>query len=54
LDVGPFQIQNFSRDEFDQPITGKSLDNIEPATGKSCSQVARSDAEMLMLRSRQW
>ncbi len=38
------QIQNFIDGQFVEPIGGKYLDNIEPATGKSYSQVADSDA----------
>src|SRR6266851_9591562 len=38
------KIQNFIGGEFVEPISGKYLDNIEPATGKAYSQVADSDA----------
>src|SRR5438093_1115365 len=38
------QIRNFINGEFVEPIGGKYLDNIEPATGKPYSQVADSDA----------
>src|SRR5258707_5848565 len=38
------QIRNFIDGEFVEPIGGKYLDNIEPATGKPYSQVADSDA----------
>jgi aminomuconate-semialdehyde/2-hydroxymuconate-6-semialdehyde dehydrogenase len=38
------QIQNFVDGQFVEPIGGKYLDNIEPATGKPYSQVADSDA----------
>ncbi|HYY35927.1 MAG TPA: aldehyde dehydrogenase, partial [Candidatus Binatia bacterium] len=38
------QIQNFIDGEFVEPISGKYLDNIEPATGKVYSLVADSDA----------
>jgi aminomuconate-semialdehyde/2-hydroxymuconate-6-semialdehyde dehydrogenase len=38
------QIQNFIDGQFVEPIGGKYLDNIEPATGKPYSQVADSDA----------
>jgi aminomuconate-semialdehyde/2-hydroxymuconate-6-semialdehyde dehydrogenase len=38
------QIRNFINGEFVKPAGGKYLDNIEPATGKSYSQVADSDA----------
>src|SRR5205823_14182734 len=37
------QIQNFIDGQFVEPIGGKYLDNIEPATGKPYSQVADSD-----------
>jgi aminomuconate-semialdehyde/2-hydroxymuconate-6-semialdehyde dehydrogenase len=37
------QIQNFVDGQFVEPIGGKYLDNIEPATGKPYSQVAASD-----------
>jgi aminomuconate-semialdehyde/2-hydroxymuconate-6-semialdehyde dehydrogenase len=37
------QIRNFINGEFVQPIGGKYLDNVEPATGKPYSQVADSD-----------
>src|SRR5882672_11168691 len=36
-------IRNFINGEFVEPISGKYLDNIEPATGKPYSQVADSD-----------
>src|ERR1700731_4587132 len=38
------QIQNFIDGQFGDPVGGKYLDNIEPATGKPYSQVADSDA----------
>ena len=38
------QIRNFIGGQFVEPIGGKYLDNIEPATGKPYSQVADSDA----------
>ena len=38
------QIRNFINGEFVEPIGGRYLDNIEPATGKPYSQVADSDA----------
>jgi aminomuconate-semialdehyde/2-hydroxymuconate-6-semialdehyde dehydrogenase len=38
------QIQNFIDGKFAEPVGGKYLDNIEPATGKPYSQVADSDA----------
>jgi aminomuconate-semialdehyde/2-hydroxymuconate-6-semialdehyde dehydrogenase len=37
-------IQNFIDGQFVEPIGGKYLDNIEPATGKPYSQVADGDA----------
>jgi aminomuconate-semialdehyde/2-hydroxymuconate-6-semialdehyde dehydrogenase len=37
------QIQNFIGGQFVEPIGGKYLDNVEPATGKPYSQVADSD-----------
>jgi aminomuconate-semialdehyde/2-hydroxymuconate-6-semialdehyde dehydrogenase len=40
----PPQIRNFIDGQFVEPIGGKYLDNIEPATGKPYSQVADSDA----------
>src|SRR3989442_4650342 len=38
------KIQNFIDGQFVEPIGGKYLDNIEPATGKAYSQVADSDS----------
>jgi aminomuconate-semialdehyde/2-hydroxymuconate-6-semialdehyde dehydrogenase len=38
------QIRNFIDGQFAEPVVGKYLDNIEPATGKPYSQVADSDA----------
>ncbi len=38
------KITNFIGGEFVEPVGGKYLDNIEPATGKPYSQVADSDA----------
>src|SRR5213592_3964351 len=38
------QMRNFINGEFVEPINGRYLDNIEPATGKAYSQVADSDA----------
>src|SRR5437764_12164569 len=38
------KIQNFIDGQFIEPVGGKYLDNIEPATGKSYSQVADSDS----------
>ena len=43
------QIRNFINGEFVEPISGKYLDNIEPATGKPYSQVADSDAQDINL-----
>jgi aminomuconate-semialdehyde/2-hydroxymuconate-6-semialdehyde dehydrogenase len=43
------QIRNFIGGEFVEPISGKYLDNIEPATGKPYSQVADSDAQDINL-----
>src|SRR5437899_11906405 len=40
----PLQIRNFINGEFVEPIGGRYLDNIEPATGKPYSEVADSDA----------
>jgi len=40
----PFQIRNFIDGRFVEPIGGKYLDNIEPATGRPYSQVADSEA----------
>ena len=37
------KIPNFIDGEFVEPVGGKYLDNIEPATGKPYSQVANSD-----------
>src|SRR3954469_14809444 len=39
-----FQVRNFINGEFVEPINGRYLDNVEPATGKPYSQVADSDA----------
>ena len=38
------RIRNFIDGEFVEPVGGKYLDNIEPATGKPYSQVSDSDA----------
>ena len=38
------QVRNFINGEFVEPISGRYLDNVEPATGKPYSQVADSDA----------
>src|SRR6266702_4683864 len=37
-------IQNFIDGQFIEPVSGRDLDNIDPATGKPYSQVADSDA----------
>src|SRR5256714_9801631 len=37
------RVRNFINGEFVEPIGGKYLDNIEPATGRPYSQVADSD-----------
>jgi len=39
-----FSIRNFINGQFVEPVSGKYLDNIEPATGRPYSQVADSDA----------
>jgi aminomuconate-semialdehyde/2-hydroxymuconate-6-semialdehyde dehydrogenase len=39
----PLQIRNFIDGQFVEPVGGKYLDNIEPATGKPYSQVSDSD-----------
>src|SRR5438046_9073197 len=44
MHTGSTQIKNFIDGQFVEPICGKYLDNIEPATGKPYSQVADSDA----------
>jgi len=38
------KIRNFIAGQFVEPVGGKYLDNIEPATGKAYSQVADSDS----------
>src|SRR5947209_13156186 len=38
------KIQNFIEGQFVEPLGGRYLDNLEPATGKPYSQVADSDA----------
>src|SRR6266436_4221219 len=38
------RIRNFINGEFVEPIGGRYLDNVEPATGKPYCQVAESDA----------
>src|SRR5438874_11703914 len=39
----PERIQNFIDGQFVEPLGGRYLDNVEPATGKAYSQVADSD-----------
>jgi aminomuconate-semialdehyde/2-hydroxymuconate-6-semialdehyde dehydrogenase len=39
-----FSIRNYINGEFVEPISGKYLNNIEPATGRAYSQVTDSDA----------
>src|SRR5437016_9597271 len=41
----PLQIRNFIDGKFVEPLGGKYLDNIEPATGKPYSQVPDSEKE---------
>jgi aminomuconate-semialdehyde/2-hydroxymuconate-6-semialdehyde dehydrogenase len=41
----PLQIRNFIDGKFVEPVGGRYLDNVEPATGKPYSQVADSDAQ---------
>src|SRR6267378_1540668 len=43
MKTDPKKIRNFIDGQFVDPVGGKYLDNIEPATGKSYSQVADSD-----------
>src|SRR6267378_6695712 len=43
MKTDPKKIRNFIDGEFVEPVGGKYLDNIEPATGKPYSQVADSD-----------
>src|SRR5947208_7807080 len=40
-----FKIRNFIDGQFVEPVGGKYLDNIEPATGKPYSQVPDSDGQ---------
>jgi aminomuconate-semialdehyde/2-hydroxymuconate-6-semialdehyde dehydrogenase len=40
----PKKIQNFIDGQFVEPVSGRYLDNIEPATGKPYSRVADSDS----------
>src|SRR6187551_1106026 len=39
-----FQVRNIIDGRLDEPVGGRYLDNVEPATGKAYSQVADSDA----------
>jgi aminomuconate-semialdehyde/2-hydroxymuconate-6-semialdehyde dehydrogenase len=39
----PLRVENFIAGQFTPPTSGRYLDNIEPATGKSYSHVADSD-----------
>src|SRR5437870_6779664 len=41
----PLRIRNFIDGQFVEPVGGKYLDNIDPATGKPYSQVADSEKE---------
>ena len=43
------QVRNFIDGQFIKPVSGKYLDNIEPATGKPYSQVVDSDARAVNL-----
>src|SRR5438094_4330577 len=43
------RIENFIDGKFAEPVGGRYLDNIEPATGKPYSQVADSDARDIEL-----
>ena len=45
----PLEIRNFIDGQFVEPVGGKYLDNIEPATGKPYSQVADSDGRDIEL-----
>ena len=44
MQAAPTKIQNFINGKFIEPIGGKYLGNIEPATGQPYSEVADSDA----------
>src|ERR1700757_4742513 len=44
MQIESTQIKNFIDGQFVEPVAGRYLDNIEPATGKPYSQVADSDA----------
>jgi acyl-CoA reductase-like NAD-dependent aldehyde dehydrogenase len=43
------QIKNFIDRRFVESIGGRYLDNVEPATGKPCSQVADSSLAATLL-----
>jgi aminomuconate-semialdehyde/2-hydroxymuconate-6-semialdehyde dehydrogenase len=43
------RIKNFIDGEFVEPAGGKYLDNLEPATGKPCSQLADSSLTATLL-----
>jgi acyl-CoA reductase-like NAD-dependent aldehyde dehydrogenase len=43
------QIKNFINGRFVEPIGGRYLDSLEPATGKLCSQVADSSLTATLL-----
>ncbi len=45
----PDKIRNFIGGQFVEPVGGKCLDNIEPATGKPYSQVPDSDSRNVEL-----
>ncbi len=45
----PVKIQNFIDGRFVEPVGGKYIDNIEPATGKPYSVVAESDSRDVAL-----
>src|SRR3989454_7987125 len=44
MKTDPKKIRNFIDGQFVEPVGGKYLDNLEPATGKPYSRVADSDA----------
>lgn len=52
MDQQLFQIRNFIDGQFVEPVGGKYLDNIEPATGKPYSQVPDSGKEDVELAVR--
>jgi len=43
LTAEPLQIRNFIDGRFVEPVGGKYVDNIEPATGKPYSQVPQDE-----------